>query len=132
MRYLVAIDGWEPSERALAFAAEQAEESDSFVHVVHVVGEDGGNPDANEQIADTAEAVLGEYDVDHETHFLRTNKRTQPANRVGKRILEFVADRGVDVVYLGNEQTGTAERMIVGSVAQKVIDDRSVPVTLVP
>lgn len=132
MRYLVAIDGWEPSERALAFAAEQAEESDSFIEVVHVVGEDGGDAEANEQIADTVEGVLGEYDVDHETQFLRTNKRTQPANRVGERILQFVEERGVDVVYLGNEQTGTAERMIVGSVARKVIDDRSVPVTLVP
>jgi nucleotide-binding universal stress UspA family protein len=132
MRYLVAIDGWEPSERALEFAAEQAVESESFVDVVHVVGEDGGDAEANEQIADAADAILGEYDLDYEVHFPRTNKRTQPANKVGQRILEFVDEHGTDVVYLGNEQTGTAERMIVGSVARKVIDARSVPVTLVP
>jgi nucleotide-binding universal stress UspA family protein len=132
MRYLVAIDGWEPSERALSFAAEQAGESASSIDVVHVVGENGGDPESNERIEDTVEEILEGCDIEYETQFLATDKRTQPANKVGERILEFVEENDVDLVFLGNERTGTAERMIVGSVAKKVIDAQSVPVTLVP
>ncbi|PSQ19806.1 universal stress protein [Halobacteriales archaeon QS_8_69_26] len=132
MRYLVAIDGWEPSHRALAFAAEQAAASGSDLDVVHVVGEGGGDEGANDRIRETvAEAVEG-AGVDYEVHFIETDKRTKPANRVGSRLLEFVEERDHDAVFVGNEPTGTAERMIVGSVARTLVDAREVPVVLVP
>jgi nucleotide-binding universal stress UspA family protein len=132
MRYLVAVDGWEPSERALEFAVAEADESGSHVDVVHVVDEDGGDPESNERIREVIESVVGGKGVDYEVHFLETDKRTKPAAKVGQRILEFVDEAGVDLVFIGNEETGRAERMIVGSVARQLIEARTVPVTLVP
>jgi nucleotide-binding universal stress UspA family protein len=133
MRYLVAIDGWEASRRALSLAATQARATDE-IEVVHVVDEDGGDPDSVEQIRTTAEEVVAEVDgeTDVAVRVLETDKDRRPATRVGDRLLAYVDEHDHDVVYLGNEHTGTAEKMIVGSVSATLIERRSVPVVLVP
>jgi nucleotide-binding universal stress UspA family protein len=135
MRYLVALDGWEASRRALAFAIEQATLEDAPVDVAYVVGEDGGDPDSVDQIHDIVDEVTGEVDpggdVPVEVVVLEVNKRRKPATRVGVRLLEFIDENDHDAVYIGNERTGTAERMIVGSVSATLIEDRSVPIVLV-
>lgn len=133
MRYLVAIDGWDASERALSLAAAQAAAADE-IDVVHVVDEDGGDPESVEQIRATAEEVVAGVGGDAEVtvEVLETDKGRKPASRVGERLLELVEERDYDLVYLGNEHTGTAERMIVGSVSATLIEARSVPVALVP
>lgn len=132
MRYLVAVDGWDPSQRALAFAARQAGAAGATLDVVHVVAEGGGDPGSNEQIRETVEDALADAGVEYDLHFVETDKSRKPAKRVGERLLAFVEDRDVDLVFLGNEPTGTAERVIVGSVAEVLVEDRSVPVALVP
>lgn len=132
MRYLVAIDGWEPSHRALEFAAEQAAAAGVGIDVVHVVGKGGGDEESKERIRESVADAMGGAGVDYEVHFLETDKQTKPADKVGARILEFVEERGHDAVFVGNEKTGTAERMIVGSVARTLLDAREVPVVLVP
>lgn len=132
MRYLVAVDGWEPSHRALEFAVEQAAAAGATLDVVHVVGEGGGDAASNEQIREAAEEVVADSGVDYDIHFVETNKDTKPAARVGARLLEFVEEVGHDAVFVGNEPTGTAERIIVGSVARTLVEARDVPVVLVP
>lgn len=138
MRYLVAVDGWEPSRRALSLAVEQATEAGATVDVAHVVDENGGDPEAVEQIRSMVEEVVeaveadADAEVDVEVHVLEADKRHKPATRVGLRLLEFAEEEGHDLLYLGNEHTGTAERMIVGSVSGTAIEDRSLPVVLVP
>jgi len=136
MRYLVALDGWEQSRRALRFAVEQAADTDATIDAVHVVDDeaDDRDPEAIEQVETTVDEVLeaAGADVPVEVHVLEADKDYKPATRAGVRILEFVREHDHDAVYLGNEHTGTAERMIVGSVSGTVIEDRSVPVVLVP
>lgn len=132
MRYLVAVDGFEHSRHALAFARDQAAESGATLDVAYVVDEEGGDPDAKDQIRETVAEVLDDSGVEYELHFPETSKRTQPARHVGERILEFAREQNVDAIYVGNEETGPAQRMIVGSVAQTVVGDRSIPVILVP
>ncbi len=136
MRYLVALDGWEPSRRALRFAVEQADSADAAVDVVHVVDDDEGDrdPEAIEQVEATVDEVVAAVDtgVSVELHVLEADKDYKPATRAGVRILEFAHEHDHDAVYLGNEHTGRAEKVIVGSVSATVIDDRSVPVVLVP
>lgn len=132
MRYLVAVDGFEQSRHALAFARDQAAESGAVIDVVYVVDEDGGDPDAKKQIREAVSEVLDGSGVEYEIHFPETSKRTQPARHVGERLLEFAEEHGEDAIYIGNEATGTAERMIVGSVAQTIVGNRSIPVILVP
>jgi len=110
MRYLVAVDGFEASERALSFARDQARDTRAAIDVVHVVDEGGGDPETREQIRETVDAVMRDADVEYELHFPTTTKRTQPATKAGKRVLEFADEHDSDVVYVGNEETGTAER----------------------
>lgn len=132
MRYLVAVDGWDPSERALSFAVEQATASDATLDVCHVVDTGGGEADTREQIRETVEETVGDADVDYELHYLEADKSTKPANKVGNRLLAFVEEGGHVAVFVGNEPTGTTKRLIVGSVARTLVEDRSVPVVLVP
>lgn len=132
MRYLVAFDGFEQSTRALELARDQAEACDATVGVVHVVGDDNDDPESREQIRETVGDIMAERGVDYDLHFPTTTKVTHPATRVGQRLLEFADEHDADVIYLGNKQTGTAERMIVGSVVSTIVEDRSIPVVLVP
>ncbi len=136
MRYLVALDGWEQSRRALRFALEQADGTGTAIDVVHVVDDEreDRDPAAIQQVEDTVDEVVAATDTDVtvEVHVLEADKDIKPATRAGVRILEFAHEHDHDAVYLGNEHTGAAEKMIVGSVSATVIDDQSVPVVLVP
>lgn len=132
MRYLVAVDGFEQSRRALALARDQAAGTDATLDVVHVVAEGAADRDVEEEIRETVEEVMADSEVAYELHFPETDKNTQPAKKVGQRLLSFATEHDHDAIYVGNQATGTAERMIVGSVTSTLVEDRSVPVVLVP
>jgi nucleotide-binding universal stress UspA family protein len=132
MRYLVAVDGFEQSRRALALARDQVAGTDATLDVVHVVAEGAGDQDVKDQIRETVEEVMAGSDVSYELHFPEADKNTQPAKKVGQRLLSFASEHDHDVIYVGSKETGTAERMIIGSVTSTLVEDRSVPVVLVP
>jgi nucleotide-binding universal stress UspA family protein len=130
MDILVPIDASDCSERALRFAAEMAERYEGSLHVVHVTDVEN---EATEAIIERAEAILEEEGVaDTPEVEIDAALSFQPADRVGKNILELVADRGYDHVVMGHHGAGTVGRAILGSAAQTVVQANTVPVTVVP
>lgn len=127
---LCPIDGTETSFRALEFAAEMTHRFDSDLDVVHITDEP---TDATDQILERARRVLEEAGVDAvPTVSTDLDLDFRPNDRVGKDILDLVETRGYDHVVMGHQGSGTVERAILGSAAETVLRDESVPVTVVP
>lgn len=130
MEILVPIDGSECSTRALDFAIEFARRFEATLHVVHITDEE---TDATNDILATARATLREAGVEDEPEISTdVDLSFRPAERVGEDILALVDERGYDHVIMGHHGGGTVERAILGSAAHTVVEEESVPVTIVP
>lgn len=124
------VDGSECSFRALEFAIEFARRFEASLHVVHVTDEE---TDATDEIIERARATLRDAGVDDEPEISTdVDLAFRPASAVGEDILELVAERGYDHVVMGHHGRGAVERAMLGSAAHTVVEEESVPVTIVP
>jgi nucleotide-binding universal stress UspA family protein len=148
MHVLVAVDGSNESHEALERAIEVTEPADGSITVVHAVNPDvyefggmepiSGLADADERLliesledaeargdeilADAVSAVQ-ESDVGVDSELLYGS----PADR----IVEYADQHDVDGIYVGHR--GMSERLesILGSVAKRITERATVPVTIV-
>lgn len=125
---LVPMDDSEPARAALEYALSVFPDGD--VTVAHAVddleaayagqsAEDARNP---EFFADV-HAIADEYGATVETTVLEGT----PAESV----LEYADERDVDGIVMGSEGRSGVSRMLLGSVAEQVAREASVPVTIV-
>lgn len=141
MRYLVATDGSPEGDDAVAYAARHAAAFDAEVELVHVLtprtrSVDGeavfeGETETAEQgerlleaareIAADGEGFDGEERID--TQLL--------TGRPAHAIAEYAAAVDADAVYIGHRGLSSEREKVVGSVAKGVVDEASVPVTVV-
>ncbi len=137
-KYLVPVDGSEGSQRALGYASARARGGEVQVHVLHVETprrDEGLRVNAATAnlhklrhepgkllLADAAER-LEKDNVPHETH-IREGEAAQT-------IARYVDAQKIDEVIMGTRGRGAIGRMLLGSVAQRVVQLVHVPVTLV-
>lgn len=147
MKLLVAIDGSDESNRALATAVEIATATDGSITLIHAIQPDiydagGGEPvtatersdrliidsldsaeEHGQSILDEAIAFANEsaVDVSGELRY----------GRPAQIITDFAEEGDFDAIYLGHR--GMSERTIafLGSVARDVVERASVPVMVV-
>ncbi|MWV63711.1 universal stress protein [Halorubrum sp. JWXQ-INN 858] len=147
MKLLVAVDGSEESNRALAYAAEIANATDGSITLIHAIEPDihdmgGGEPisesDRRDRLVvdslDSAEKH-GRAIIDEAVEFAAERGQTvsgellygQPA----KTIPEYAEESGFETLYVGHR--GRSERAIefMGSVARNVVERTTIPVTVV-
>lgn len=129
MDVIVAVDGSEASTRALRRAAEFADRFDAALHVVHV--SDSETP-ATDEVLERAEATLAELDADADVALEVIEMEVGTPREVGKELLAFVDRSGYDHLFMGHEGHGAVERAFLGSAAETVVRDATVPVTVVP
>lgn len=130
MDVLVPIDGSDCSRRALEFAAEFAKAFDARLHVVHF---SDAETEATESILETATDILTAAGVENDCRVeVDEDLEFRPAERVGERILELVAEQGYDHVIMGHHGSGTVERAILGSAAERVLRAETVGTTVIP
>lgn len=148
MRLLVACDGSEESEKALAYATDIADATDGSITVVHVLNptvydEGGSEPistmaDAEERLVvesvsdaedrglellDEAETLAAEFGHEVETELLYGDPVRELTN--------YAETEGFDTICVGH--VGRSERadLMLGSVAKAVVARSTVPVTVV-
>jgi len=123
-KIVLAVDGSEPSARALEAAAYLARGSGGEVVAVHVVERIAGGrgspfevegPEAAD-LLDEAVRTLKERGVN-----ARGELRHTFAGRVAKEILDLVAAEHADLVVMGTRGLSNWEGMLVGSTAHKVL-----------
>lgn len=130
MDILVPIDGSDPSERALRFAATLASRFEASLHVVHITDQE---TEATEQIIERAGDILREEGVEADPEIsIDVGLGFRSADQVGQDILEKVDAEGYDHVVMGHHGSGMVDRAILGSAAETVVDANEVPVTIVP
>ncbi|MFB6093530.1 MAG: universal stress protein [Halanaeroarchaeum sp.] len=131
MAILVPVDGSECSMRALEFAIDLAEARDETIDVVHFTDYEG---DASSELEERVGEVLADAGIDGGMEVVGDIRLSdfKASNRVGKDILELVADREYDHVVMGHHGTGYVESGLLGSAAETVVESTSVPVTVIP
>lgn len=135
MKILVPIDGSECSFNALEFATEFATHYDATIQVVHFVESQAKKQDdETQQLLDRATDILEAAGIRNQPA-IETDVWITPytyAGRIGKDILQLVAEDNYDHVIMGHHGTGVVARALLGSTAEAVIKRSDVPVTVVP
>lgn len=134
---LCPIDFSEHAERALGVAKRLAAVHGSHITLLHVI-----NPllDAAARAAGSADAMTGQTQAELRALFLRVLPASgDPPMAVSvvtgapaAAILAQAADSGADLIVMGMQGLGGAERFIMGSTTSRVLEATRVPVLAVP
>lgn len=140
-RILVPTDFSEPAEAALRYGKALAEEFGSTLHLMHVVPEPYIYPWGTEistmplvdlltssetQAADRLKTLVDD------TGALKGRVKTSTA--IGTpvdKILQQVADDGIDLIVMGTHGRGAVGHLLLGSVAERIVRRSPVPVLTV-
>jgi nucleotide-binding universal stress UspA family protein len=80
----------------------------------------------------SARSYLNRVAVRMRTHGLQVDTRMIPEHGIGEQILALAGSVGADLLVVGTHGARGVERMLLGSVADKVVRGSSVPVLVVP
>ncbi|WP_435147008.1 universal stress protein [Halobaculum sp. P14] len=137
-RILVPTDGSEGVERAVRHAVDLAVQHGATLHALYVVNSASyaGMPmesawegidemlrsDAEDAIA-MVEAIADDYEVPVESAIVDGSP--------SKEIVRYAEEHDCDLVVMGTHGRGGIDRLLLGSVAEKVVRGSSVPVLTV-
>jgi len=134
-RILVPTDGSAGVERAVEHAARLAVEHDATIHAVYVVNtasfaslpmetswegvsdmlrEDG------EEALERVERIAGKHGVDVETSIIDGSP--------SREIVRYATEKGIDLIVMGTQGRGGIDRLLLGSVAERVVRSAPMPV----
>jgi universal stress protein A len=143
-KILVPVDYSDCSRVAMEYALFLAERFDAEIQVLHVVEIPPGGEEHTVVKPDTGkEQLLSELLVQEavkaETEFLAPFvrdatipiERSLLKGRPGKVIVEAAAERGADLIVMGTHGRSGFERLIVGSVTERVLRSAACPVVVV-
>jgi nucleotide-binding universal stress UspA family protein len=132
-KILLPTDGSEESKEAVNHAEELAEKFDAEVHIIYVVDitKQAGEPRVPTQVESMRD--LGEDIVDEvENEF--ENALTETAVKVGvphQEINNYVEEENIDLITMGSHGRSGLNRMLLGSVTEKVLRTCSAPILTV-
>lgn len=133
MRILLAIDESPASQAAAKEVSWRLWPADSTVRVLHTVGkfvppaqqlwyDAGGNLDqARQEIRDRFQTLVVETAKDLAEHDLKTETSIRDGE-AGKTIIQEAMEWNADLTVMGSHRHGGMKRLLLGSVAQNVID----------
>jgi nucleotide-binding universal stress UspA family protein len=138
---VVGVDGSEQSRHAAGLAASMARCSDAQLHLMTVVrppegwwGIVGSPPtstalgktlmDAKQEILDSMLETIDLTDVEYQL--------VEDIGDPARMLVEYAEKVGADLLIVGKRGAGLIERMVLGSVANRVVQDAPCPVLVVP
>ena len=138
---VVGVDGSDQSRHAATVSADLARRNGATLHLVTIVrppegwwGIVGSPPtpsalsksltDAQHEILDSIVASINLSDIE----VIQVEDVGDPA----RMLLDYAARVDADVIVVGRRGAGVIERLMLGSVANRVVHDAECPVLLVP
>ncbi len=150
MRYIVATDGSDVSDLAVEHAASDASVWSVPLEIVHVLAPEaeliegeivlsGGDRaiEQGRQILENgrknAGAVVDEHDADIEirTELLSGNPPEVLSGNPPEAITDHARETGASRIHVGHRGLSKERERVVGSVAKTVVDNATVPVSIV-
>jgi len=139
---LVATDFSETSEAAVVYARQLARAFGSTLHVLHVagsvmataVGAEGYTVDFSGLQREVEEAARKQLDalITEEDRRTRAAKATVlTSNSPAEAIVSYARDAHIDLIVVGTHGRGGVTRMLIGSVAERVVRTAPCPVLTV-
>ena len=130
---LIATDGHEGMDEVIDEALSLATLCDATVHGLYVVGDQG-----DQGTAGAKWLTFGESDTVGEQAVADITERTRASDieietAIGQgapeeRVLEYVAEQGVDLIVIGTRGRSGLDRLLGGSTAESIIRETDVPV----
>ncbi len=133
---LVAVDGSDNAERAVAVAADLAQKYDASLIAVHVMRDDASDrhpPELRDyeklEHVELSERSMLQAEADQILRHAEMRVRDKEGVRIetvlregdaATDILQVAKDRGADLIVMGTRGLGTLKGLLVGSVSQKV------------
>jgi len=138
-KVLIATDGSESAEKAASFGVEIARLSGAKVYAIYVIDTTPYYSIPLDQV--WSKEVYEQFDkVGHEI----TSDVVESARAAGleaesivlkgnppERILNFSEEQNVDMIVVGSHGKGGFERLVIGSVSEKIVRHAKVPVLVV-
>ena len=136
---LVPTDGSDAAEAAIDHAIAVAAANDATVHAIYVVDIRVTSAAADS----TRDELIAHLRREGNTAVERIEQRAKKADldvetevtrgTPWKEILEYAEETGIDLVVIGTAgKTPREKRMGLGSVSERVVDDASMPVLVIP
>lgn len=135
-KILIPTDGSEASKKAAILANKMAKEFESEIHILCVqemTGPQGGVTGPRVYMpsdSDTIDEYIGTVrsEISEEVSFVEETKKSTD---VSSEIVQYVNTENVDHIIMGTTGKTGASRILVGSVAEKVVRKSPVPVTTI-
>lgn len=129
---LVPTDGSSPSLGALDEAAELAASQDATIHVVYVLDAtmlgDVGDVTVLESLEETAENAVERAVARAEEAGVAAVEGTVERGTPHRTILQYIDDHDIDLVVMGTHGRTGLNRLLLGSVTEKLVRLSPVPV----
>jgi nucleotide-binding universal stress UspA family protein len=138
---VVGVDGSDQSRHAARVGADIARKNDAVLHLVTIVRPPEGwwgivgsppTPSAlsrslSEAQREILDSVIGDLDLS-DIEVVQIEDVGDPA----RMLLEYAHQVDADVMVIGRRGAGLIERIMLGSVANRIVHDSGCPVLLVP
>ncbi|AFZ71957.1 universal stress protein [Natronobacterium gregoryi] len=126
----LATDGATGATAATSHALSVADACDARLHALYAVDVDPDSPELHEAFEKHGERTTAEVAEQAQERGLETSQHVEhgPATDV---VLEYTDAETVDLLVMGTESKSTLERLVVGSVSQRVVPNADVPVLTV-
>ncbi|SEH12019.1 Nucleotide-binding universal stress protein, UspA family [Natronorubrum sediminis] len=137
MHILVPLDNSEPAQEALEHAV--SEYSDAEITVLHVINPnvsmygEGGVYAYDSVIDSRRKAIQSQFDKAREAaaaHDVSISTETVVGNP-SREIVAYADEHDIDHIVIGSQGRDGARRVLLGSVAERVVRRAPVPVTIV-